>query len=224
MNYIKYNDEVEKAINKYRGQTNLIQPFKYLIENLWPSKYEYLDPKLNKRNEHNEFFIPEDFKRTISIMEPIFKGVQANDAKDLVNFIVMTLHKELNKPQQFQNNLNIPITQIEQTNEDKILKQYFSNFTKENQSVISDLFYMTQETFTNCTGCNKIKYNFEAHFFLVFPLEEVRKSKIEQMKNQFMMNNQNIMNMNPLLYQQNLFIFQSNLQQINNVNINYCYL
>ena len=29
-------------------------------------------------------------------MNPLFKGVAANDAKDLVNFIIMTLHEELN--------------------------------------------------------------------------------------------------------------------------------
>ena len=27
-------------------------------------------------------------------MNELFKGVQANDAKDLVNFLIMTLHEE----------------------------------------------------------------------------------------------------------------------------------
>ena len=30
-------------------------------------------------------------------MNPLFEGVQANDAKDLANFIIETLHEELNK-------------------------------------------------------------------------------------------------------------------------------
>ena len=30
-------------------------------------------------------------------MNPLFEGVAANDAKDLFNFIIMTLHEELNK-------------------------------------------------------------------------------------------------------------------------------
>ena len=30
-------------------------------------------------------------------MEPLFAGAQANDAKDLVNFIIMTLHNKLNE-------------------------------------------------------------------------------------------------------------------------------
>ena len=30
-------------------------------------------------------------------MNPLFEGVQANDAKDLVNYLIMTLHEELNR-------------------------------------------------------------------------------------------------------------------------------
>ena len=30
-------------------------------------------------------------------MNPLFNGIAANDAKDLVNFIIMQLHDELNK-------------------------------------------------------------------------------------------------------------------------------
>ena len=37
-------------------------------------------------------------------MNPLFEGVAANDAKDLVTFLIMTLHQELNKPK--GNNIN----------------------------------------------------------------------------------------------------------------------
>ena len=30
-------------------------------------------------------------------MNNFFEGIQANDSKDLVNFIIMNLHKELNE-------------------------------------------------------------------------------------------------------------------------------
>ena len=41
-------------------------------------------------------------------MNPLFQGVQANDAKDLVNFIIMTLHEELNMGQKLNTgNINM---------------------------------------------------------------------------------------------------------------------
>ena len=49
------------------------------------------------KNYNNRYFIPKEFKYKISKMDDSFKGVTANDSKDLMNFIIMTLHKELNE-------------------------------------------------------------------------------------------------------------------------------
>ena len=35
-------------------------------------------------------------------MNPLFEGAKANDSKDLVNFIIMTLHDELNEGTKFE--------------------------------------------------------------------------------------------------------------------------
>ena len=72
----------------------------------------------------------------------------------------------------------------------------------------SELFYAIQQTQTKkCLTCDNNQYNFQAYFFLVFPLEEVRKhhiiiiflNKMNQImmnKNNFNMNNFNMMNPN----------------------------
>ena len=93
-------------------------------------------------------------------------------------------------------------------------------FANENQSIISDIFYGVNNTGTQCSGCHITKYNFQTYFFLIFPLEEVRKNKIMQCQNQLMLMNQNMMsmNMNPLLYQNFL-----NMQNSNVVNIFDCF-
>ena len=45
-------------------------------------------------------------------MNHLFEGVQANDSKDLVNFIIMALHNELNKVNTNNKiNLNINLEQ-----------------------------------------------------------------------------------------------------------------
>ena len=51
------------------------------------------------------------------------------------------------------------------------------NFIKENQSIISDLFYGINCNNTQCCNCNRNIYNYQIYFFIVFPLEEVRKFK-----------------------------------------------
>jgi ubiquitin C-terminal hydrolase len=158
-------------------------------------------------------------------MNPLFIGLQANNSKDLVNFIIMTLHQELNRASpNNSSNLKKNNLQIDQTNESIILNAFATSFAEENMSIISDIFYAIQKTNTKCSCCNLIKYNFQAYFFLVFPLEEIRKYKIQLLQNQFNINNQNFMNINPILYKQNLLMFQANLQNINSVDFNDCFL
>ena len=220
--YFKYNDKIDYLIAK--NKNGLTSSYKILIENLWPSinNSYYMDPKYIGNNRSNNYFIPEKFKKKISAMNPLFKGEQANDAKDLVNFIIMTLHEELNKKKNYQNNF-IPDFNIDQTNQIEVLKYFFNNFASANKSIISDLFYGVTHTVTNCLRCNIYKHNFEAIFFLIFPLEEVRKYKLQLATNQnIILANQNQMNMmSNQLYQQNLLKIK--LLENNNVNIFDCF-
>ena len=251
--YFKYTERVKEIMKNYKANNTLCltASYKYLIENLWPSNYEYISKKNNHRNSNNPYYSPYEFKQKISNMNPLFKGVAANDAKDLVNFIIMTLHEELNKIKKNISSNNSFDTQIDQTNQMLVFNAFFQNFVKENQSVISDIFYATNTTYTQCSGCNIIKYNFQTYFFLIFPLEEIRKYKIQQLQNnlkknmnlnmmsmQNMMNmNQNMMNMNQnmmyqqnmismqnMMYQQNMMAIQNNFQNINSVNIDDCFI
>ena len=200
----------------------LTKSFKNLIENLWPSVYDYIDNHNNHRNGSNNYYAPYEFKEKISNMNPLFKGVQANDSKDLVNFIIMTLHEELNKADKKRvlNNNNQFINQL---NKEVVLQTFLSNFANENKSIISDIFYEISYTSTQCSNCNTIKYNFQTDFFLIFPLEEIRKRKVEFLTNQFQLMNQNLFNINPMLYQFKFMNFQNNLKNINSVSIYDCF-
>ena len=125
----------------------------------------------------------------------------------------MTLHEELNeikKNPDLSNNCQI----IDQTNHDMVLQYFLQNFDQENKSIISDLFYAINETSTQCSNCKQIKYNFQNYFFLIFPLEEIRKFKIQKLINSI---NQNMMDMNPFAFQQN------QLNDIQSVNIDDCF-
>ena len=225
VNYFKYSPRIEEIIQKIKNNKKLCltESFKYIIENLWPSNPTYIKAKYNSKNNNNSYFSPDEFKNKISEMNPLFRGVAANDSKDLVDFIIMTLHDELNKVKK-NSQINTSNTQIDERNQ-QLVFQYFSNsFINENNSLISDLFYGISTSTTQCSGCQTIKYYFQIYFFLIFPLEEVRKFKIETMIDQFKLNNQSIMNKNPKLYQQNLMNYQKNCQNINSVNLDDCFL
>ena len=200
---------------KQNKKDSLTESFKILIDNLWP---EFYNSNL-KKNNNNYYYEPFDFKSKISSMNSLFQGVQANDAKDLVNFIIMTLHEELNIKQKqnfINNNLN-----INQTNQQMVFQNFYNSFYGENKSIISEIFYGISHTDTKCSNCNYNKHNFEAYFFLNFPLEEVRKYKLQELikRNLYITNlNQNMINQNMMNMKENLMQlnqeFQKNLNKI----------
>ena len=167
-------------------------------------------------------------------MNPLFEGVAANDSKDLVNFIIMTLHEELNKATNSGNNGTQDYL-IDQSDKEKVFENFIANFTKMNQSIVSDLFYYTNCSITECSNCHVKLYNYQTNFFIVFPLEEVRKFKFEQLfQNMNNMNmNMNNMNMNFInfmgnnnnnfMIMNNNFFLQNNNFQQNAVDIFDCF-
>ena len=166
VNFFRKNKQVQDVINEKRGTTNLTTAFAELLQNLYPTNLE------NMKNK--TYYAPKNFKKTISEMNPLFQGVAANDAKDLINFLIMTLHDELNKA---QNPVDVGGGNLfqEQTNKELMFKRFAANFTANNQSLISDLFYALNCNVTKCGNCQTCSFNYQIYFFLIFPLEEVRK-------------------------------------------------
>ena len=217
VSYFKYNQNIDNFIQSH-GKNTLTHSFKYLIENLWQSPgNKYLLPKDNRKNSNNKYFSPIEFKNKISHMNSLFEDIQAIDSKDLVNFIIMTLHKELNE---IKKNFNLSYNNqiINQADCNMVLQQFIQKFNMENKSIISDIFYAINGSVIKCLNCNVYKYDFQTYFFLIFPLEDVRKYKIQKFKNQF-----NLFNNNQNLFEQNLSLFQSFSLNINSINIDDCF-
>jgi ubiquitin C-terminal hydrolase len=166
-------------------------------------------------------------------MNPLFKGIAANDAKDLVNFIVMTLHIELCDD---KNNQIEQMTQIKHNTEMNNPKdQFMKDFHENNNTIISKLFYGVNFSVSKCTRCpNPIEiYNYQLYFFIIFPLEEVRKFKyteniVQPIQPNLMnasFNSQNMMmpqpyyNNNQYMYNQQGFMSQSMSNNTNNMNM-----
>ena len=163
-------------------------------------------------------------------MNPLFEGVKANDSKDLVNFIIMRLHEELNEGTKSENYLS-----PSQENELAMFTFFQKNYFQENKSIISDLFYGINGTMYECTSCHVKKYNYQVGFFYIFPLEEIRKFKIQYLQNIYMQNMRQQMQFQMMQMGQNMFGFNmnnlmmmnqpyiTNLQNSNSVNIFDCF-
>ena len=202
VDYFKYSKNLEEIVKADIDKKKLCSAFKLLIENIYPYhlSMNYLKSQktdkasLIKNNKQNNHYAPRNFKEIISRMNPLFKGIAANDAKDLVNFLVMTLHDELNKAKQVQSTVKDDYTGEksfqEQKNKEIMFNNFIKNFKKNYISIISDLFYALNCNYTECTNCKTTTYNYQIYFFLIFPLEEIRKFNLDNGVNRNQINNQ----------------------------------
>ena len=78
-------------------------------------------------------------------MNPLFQGIAANDAKDLVNFILQQLHEELNLAKPNQEN---EVGELNQNDENNMFINFLEEFKNNQKSIISDNFYFIIETKT----------------------------------------------------------------------------
>ena len=177
--YFKNNKQKKDVLS---NKKTLSYSFKILIDKLIPDDYTKIKEKV---------YAPEEFKAKISKMNPLFEGVAANDSKDLINFIVMTLHDELNLA---NDNITSSNQILNQANKDIMFQIFSKDFIQKYDSLASKLFYGINYNITKCTLCGIPLYNFQVYFFLIFPLEEVRKFIYFNNNNQFNQFNQFNMN------------------------------
>ena len=165
----------------------------------------------------NGSFSPDNFKNVICAFNPLFKGVQANDAKELIIFLLEIINNELVKLHNKKNNINtndvVEIAQnIDISNENKIFEYYFKNFKKTNCTVIGKYFCGFIKCISTCQLCGKRVINFNYFNFMVFDLEEIY--------NYFNLNNNN--SMMPFINFEHFFQFLSKEQIFKNNNCQFC--
>ena len=169
--YFKYHDHLINIVRNDQRKEKLCSAFKLLVENLYPyplsNNYKiYLKthPPLNVI--FGKFYAPKNFKETISRMNPLFEGIAANDAKDLVNFLIMTLHGELNRAPPEEINMGNLLQ--DQTNRQLMFQNFANNFMKTHKSIISDIFYAMNCNITQCLNCGVMSYNYQIYFLFHF--------------------------------------------------------
>ena len=135
----------------------LSNSLKEVFENLW-------------QNNNAKYYAPYQFKELISEMNPLFKGVAANDSKDLILFILETIHNELNRKKHL-----IPIqNQVNNLDFMSVFKGFMEEYKSGNESIVSEEFYGYFVSIMKCEYCKITTYNVQIMNILFFPLEKVR--------------------------------------------------
>ena len=234
VNYFKFNKNLKDLVRNditYGNNSMLCSSFKLLIEQLWPERlyftsntvaglpsYGSIGSNNTYSNKKNESFAPKEFKKKISDMNDLFKGVAANDAKDLVNFLIMTLHKELNTAE--KKNLITNAINQDQRNQQLMFNLFTQDFVNNNKSIISDLFYGVNYNIVQCNGCMARSFNYQTYFFFVFPLEEVRIFKSQNNYNNNFNFNMNCNNNEVNIY--DCFLYDQKINYMMGENAMYC--
>ena len=209
--YFKSEMKVSKILEQ-KLKNSLSHSFKILIEDLYPN-YKNNNIKSSHKN----------FNDKLKKMSHLFSKITANESNDLIYFIINRLHDELNKTPNAIDTIDNNNISMDQRNQQLMFQQYAQNFAKNNISIISDLFYGTNCNVTQCLNCSSRAYNYQTFFVLIFPIEEVKKYKL-----QYYDNNTEIIDINDcFLYNQKMEIMSGDnaiycvyCKQISNFSIN----
>ena len=167
-NIIYYFKKERQKIYDYVNNRHcpLTLEFYKVVNNLWKKSYK-----------GRTYYTPTDFKNKISEMNPLFRGIAANDSKDLIIFLYETMHNEINIPNQYKSNNSY--------NNNPELQLFRNNYYSQNSSFLLDTFYFEQQSDLKCLNCknNKVSYNITNIF--IFPLEKVREYLEKKCKNGF---------------------------------------
>ena len=160
------------------GNKTLSSSFKLLIEKLWPDNY---------KNIIKSSYNPKEFKDKISLL------YKTNiEPKQLFEFLVSTLHKELNrvKSTPMEKVTNI----MDKMDKNLMFYNFIQYFKKNHKSIISDLFYGVNVDIIKCFNCYSQTYNFQIYSLFVFNLEEIllyiNKKKANYNFNKYINNNE----------------------------------
>ena len=122
---------------------------------------------------------PEQFKITIGELNPLFQGVQANDSKDLIIFLLENLNNELvklhNKKHNIKETQNVFNPNIDPTNESMVFNEFQKEFSKNYCSTVGFNLCGIQKNIFICKNCGGISNNFNVFNFLIFGLEAISK-------------------------------------------------
>ena len=163
LKYYLLDEHIYNELLKEKDTTKKLSfAFAEVLKNLWDE------------NSIKKYYAPEHFKQVISEMNPLFKGIAANDSKDLIIFMLEKMHNELNTKK--GNNI-INNQEPNPCDFNAVYLDFINDYQNKNDSIITQEFYGYNNIISSCSKCTNIIHNVQTFNILFFPLEEVRKFK-----------------------------------------------
>jgi len=155
------NKEIYNDLKENKKAKKLSFALSEVLNNLW-------------ENLKQNYYSPEEFEKLICEMNPLFKDVKASNPKDLILFLLIKMHKELNISQTNPSN-NVKNIAPNPSNFNDVYDDFIKFYFSKNKSIISDEFYGLSNNIITCRYCSNIIHNIQVTKILSMPLEEVRK-------------------------------------------------
>jgi len=154
-------------INKYPEQKNKLKNINKDVDTRGRLCEEYHQIVLEIYKANNKsYIVPKDFNKFLSNINDQFAQYEANDAKDLLLYLLQAMHSELNYNGE-EKLKSVP--RCNQTIEKESFNFFLTVNCQLNLSIISYLFYGINKSITVCLSCKKTLYNFQYFQFLSFP-------------------------------------------------------
>ena len=219
-NYIP-NYQMSNNINNLPNQNLNIEPIKSVVQCLFECKSltnYFLNP--SKYNEYTTFpdAFPITAKYAIIVNEAMNNPIHSKklfiefksliekkynlnlfDPKEILIYILETIHQENKIPSENNNNYNQSIPNTREQIYNFFLK---TKFMPENTTIISNNFFGGKEIIKECLGCKNLSYEYEIFKLIEFPIEDMyggyilnkakmlilENKKLNILKNEFMNN------------------------------------
>ena len=167
--------------------------------------------ELEKDETGKTYYVPQRFKDFLSIVNPLFKGITANDSKDLIICLYETWHKIYNIGNAPEHEKAVT-NKVSKNGDQEFILFYKSYFTQ-NASIFTDTFYWVQGGRMHCDNCNFDKASYNIQNIFIFPLGKTYVYKF-QLKNKIntVQKQLNGITNQILSYQQNYAVHQSQLK------------
>ena len=133
-------------------------PLSFVFQRLFLHLYPY--PEIKER----QIYKPDSILLILGALNIVYKSKNQRNPNDLISFILNTIHSELNPIKDDIQSLNPDIYDRK-----KVIKYGIYNFSKYNNSIISNNLNWVDIKESKCTSCNNSIYNFNT--FNVFELD-----------------------------------------------------
>ena len=173
-----YMNSVLQCLYHVFDLSNELLKLKNIDERKIPMTYAFLEVIYRLSFDEEDSISPYKFKKIISNNE-LFEGIEANDSKALVLYILETLNEELSSNNiKFENkNIKNKIRDLK----DKDTENIVNIFNKNYNSIIADLFNGLKMTTYKCLTCGDSPANYQIFNIINLSIEqtfyELKKKK-----------------------------------------------